>query len=101
VFREGERLRDTLFLLVVAPTPPTAGDQARLGLAVSKKALPRAVDRNRIRRVAREGFRHIQFARPVDVVVSARPAVRAADQAAVNSSFRELLDRASRRLAPR
>jgi len=33
---------------------------ARLGLAVSKKHLPRAVDRNRIKRLIRESFRQHQ-----------------------------------------
>ena len=33
---------------------------ARLGLVVAKKLCPRAVDRNRIRRLAREQFRLMQ-----------------------------------------
>lgn len=36
---------------------PNAVGFARLALVVSKKLAPRAVDRNRIRRVAREAFR--------------------------------------------
>lgn len=35
-----------------------AGSTARLGLAITKKKLKRAVDRNRIKRLIRESFRH-------------------------------------------
>jgi len=45
----------------------------RLGMAVSKKACPKAVGRNRIKRVVRESFRAHQAARPaapaLDIVV--------------------------------
>jgi len=35
----------------------SAGEPSRLGLAIAKKRVKRAVDRNRIKRVARESFR--------------------------------------------
>ncbi|MGE5153857.1 MAG: ribonuclease P protein component [Bdellovibrio bacteriovorus] len=42
----------------------------RLGLAISKRCARRAVDRNRIKRIARESFRHrLRSLPPVDVVV--------------------------------
>lgn len=41
----------------------------RLGLAISRKAAPRAIDRNRIKRIIREEFRHNQARLPaVDLV---------------------------------
>lgn len=43
---------------------------ARLGLAITKKKLKKAVDRNRIKRITREAFRHHCPALiPIDVVL--------------------------------
>src|SRR5699024_1996593 len=48
------RVRGTFFLLRYGPSE---GPTARLGLAVSRKVSPRAVERNRIKRQIRESFR--------------------------------------------
>ena len=46
---------------------------ARLGLAISKRCSKRAVDRNRIKRLAREAFRRVRTDLPhVDILVMAR-----------------------------
>lgn len=46
---------------------------ARLGLAISKRCSKRAVDRNRIKRLAREAFRRARPELPhVDILVMAR-----------------------------
>lgn len=39
---------------------PNGLDHPRLGLAISRKVSPRAVQRNRIKRLIRECFRHLQ-----------------------------------------
>jgi ribonuclease P protein component len=57
-------------LLVLAK--PTDGLPSRLGLVVAKKNIPTAVQRNRIKRAARETFRKRQFQTPLDVVFLAR-----------------------------
>ena len=47
---------------------------ARLGLAVSRKRVPKAVCRNRIKRVVRDSFRHHRRELGgLDIVVIARP----------------------------
>lgn len=54
VFSENERARtDTLLVMV----RPNALGHARLGMIIAKRLLPRAVDRNRIKRCVRETFR--------------------------------------------
>ncbi|MEM1189095.1 MAG: ribonuclease P protein component [Pseudomonadota bacterium] len=49
--------------------------QHRLGLAVAKKHIPSAVQRNRFKRLARERFRRLERRNPaLDIVVLSRPA---------------------------
>ena len=59
---------------------------ARLGLAVAKKQLKRAVSRNRFKRLTRESFRlHLDIIKDLDIVVVARAG-------AENKTNRELLE---------
>lgn len=67
VFGQGQRNRSRYFTLVVAP----GTERARLGLAVGRRASARAVVRNRIKRIARDVFRHAELP-AVDIVVVAR-----------------------------
>lgn len=71
VFGGARRLgRRNLTVLVRANTVGFA----RLGLAVSRKSARRAVDRNRIKRIARESFRQAHATLPaVDIVLITRP----------------------------
>lgn len=71
VFQQGRKLRSTSLMAVVAANEV---GQPRLGLAIARKALPDAVDRNRVKRVARESFRAMQETLPsCDVVLLANP----------------------------
>ncbi|QKT03624.1 ribonuclease P protein component [Ectothiorhodospiraceae bacterium 2226] len=81
------RSRDGLTVLA----RPNGLDRARLGLAVSKRQLKHAVARNRIKRLARESFRHHQ-AELVgwDVVVSARASAEQADNSLLRAAFARL-----------
>ena len=56
----------------------------RLGLAISKKAVKRAVDRNRIKRIVRESFRLNSANLPgVDIIVMCRPFILDLDNSGV------------------
>ena len=91
VFEHGRRHGDPLFALHWKPGP----HPARLGLAVSRKVDPRAVGRNRIKRVLRETTRQL---RPSlaggDYVVVARAAARGATNAQLAEAWLKLLRRA-------
>ncbi|MCU0711044.1 MAG: ribonuclease P protein component [Pirellula sp.] len=77
---------------------PKNGDQARLGLSVSKR-VGNAPTRNRWKRLIREVFRkHRTSLPPVDII--ARPKKGAvADHEAIAKSFPYLVSRAMRKLA--
>ena len=70
MFAVSERSSDAFFtVLATAGTP----NRARLGLAISKKQVRRAVDRNRLKRLVRETFRRRELIGK-DFVVMARAA---------------------------
>lgn len=72
VFASPQRHADRFFTVLARPNKVGC---ARLGLAISKKAARRAIDRNRLKRLVRESFRHHRADLPaVDIVVMARPA---------------------------
>ena len=64
VFRTGRRIDGRFLQLVAIPAAHTPG---RVGYVISRKSMPRAVDRNRLRRLLRETVR------------AARPAIAAYD----------------------
>jgi len=74
------------------------GDDAalRLGLVTSKRALPRAVDRSRARRLLREAFRlnRERLHAACDVVLIARTLIRSATCAEVQDDLMKLCRRA-------
>jgi len=69
------------------------GPTARLGLAISKKHARRSVDRNRIKRVAREAFRvRRQSLPPVDIIVLSRAGIAGAEPAELRAELDRLLE---------
>ena len=72
------------------PLPCSSG-RARLGLAIAKRVARRAVDRNRIRRIARETFRRRRHSMPpVDFVVLAKPPAAEADSRTLKLALEQL-----------
>jgi len=79
VFSRAERSSDRYFTVLMRTSD---SGEARLGLAIAKKQVRRAVDRNRIKRILRESFRHHQQElASVDYVVMARRDTAAASNA--------------------
>lgn len=59
---------------------------ARLGLAISKKMLAKAHDRNRIKRLLREGFRHAPLP-ALDLVFLARTGIAKQPNSKISTSL--------------
>jgi ribonuclease P protein component len=90
VFDAGRRVAAPALVLhwIQAPAP-------RLGIAVSRKVDPRAVGRNRIKRVLRDAFRTRRAQlQPADYIVVARAAAATLDNAALRDAFLQALQRA-------
>ncbi|KUE78201.1 ribonuclease P protein component [Aeromonas schubertii] len=95
VFAEPVRAASPQLTLLAVPN---SLDHPRLGLAVPKKALKRAVWRNRVKRVVRESFRLKQHQLPaIDIVVIAKGGVREMD----NEELFKLLEKLWRTLSRR
>lgn len=76
VYRGGARAGDAIFGISALPN---ATGQARLGMSISKKTVGNSVQRNRVRRLIREFFRHrAAELPPLDFVVTSRPGARSA-----------------------
>ena len=70
VFSKSVKVSNALFLILIHKT---SNNHSRLGLVISKKVDKRAVQRNRIKRIIRESFRHTVFEETCDFVILARP----------------------------
>ncbi|MBL0142177.1 MAG: ribonuclease P protein component [Betaproteobacteria bacterium] len=91
--RNPRKLRGSMMILHV--TSGNAG-KSRLGLAVPKRIARRSVDRNRMKRLAREMFRrHDVKALGLDLVLAPREPFSRASEAAWLVDAGQLLDRAA------
>ena len=73
-------------------TSETGG--ARMGLAISRRVSKSAVRRNRIKRIARDSFRHHRALFPaLDILVIARSSANLQDNPALHAEFASLWQR--------
>jgi len=83
------QIRDSLFIL--RANPGVDHHVARLGLAVPRRTVPKAWQRNRLKRLIRESFRHHKAAlHGLDVVVLVTPRALAADSAVRRTTLERL-----------
>ena len=95
MLRSGLRISSRNF---VARALRNAVETPRLGLIAGKKAAPRAVDRNRAKRLSREVFRAAASAfGPFDVTIQLRSDLRGQNNESVRTELRGLLDSLGRR----
>ena len=85
VFKQNKSLRDRYWLILYRPN---GLEVSRLGMAVAKKNVKQAVQRNRIKRIIRESFRKKkEDIAGVDVVVLARQGVCKESNRALNTAI--------------
>lgn len=84
VFAEPARSSDRFFTVLGRAN---GRPSARLGLTVSRRAAKRAVDRNKLKRLARESFRQQRALPPWDFVVLARAGADRAERKALRASL--------------
>ncbi|HET7728576.1 MAG TPA: ribonuclease P protein component [Usitatibacter sp.] len=91
ILRSPRKIRGALATLHAAPGRPGA---SRFGLALTRRLVPNSVDRNRVKRLAREAFRrHPVKAAGLDCVLSLRGRIDGVADAALAAEFAILLDR--------
>jgi ribonuclease P protein component len=91
VFAAKRRQHSTLFLLHIAPG---AHDCARLGLAIAKRVVALASQRNRLKRHAREAFRSVRDTLPpLDLVLVAKAPAQAQPGRALRADLDALFAR--------
>ena len=89
VFAQAERFGNRNWTMIVRPNNE---DYPRLGLAIAKKQLQRAVWRNRVKRIAREAFRsHKKELSGYYIVVLGRKGMQDLDNETLYSSFLHLV----------
>lgn len=92
VFKKNRRYSDIYWTILARRD--AQGSNAKLGLAIAKKRARRAVDRNRIKRIAREAFRCRRAALlGYHLVVMNRDQAAHADADQLRRSLEKLLDK--------
>lgn len=89
VFDNNEwKVSNQYFLMLVKSNPD---NHPRIGLIIAKKNVKLAVQRNRMKRVIRDSFRHQQHQLPaVDIVIMVRKGIDSLDNQEVHSMLNKL-----------
>lgn len=96
VFQHYQRLSESSFAAAIRPNNL---DHARLGLSIAKRHIKRSVDRNRLKRVIRETFRHRQAnLASLDIVVMVKYPIADLTKAEVNACIQRLLQKVEQQL---
>lgn len=94
VFKENSKIRDRYWILLYRENGTFC---ARLGMAIAKKHIRRAVQRNAIKRQVREAFRQRKQALAgLDIVVLVSPAMSALEREARARSLDRLMEKVHR-----
>jgi ribonuclease P protein component len=85
VFQNNFRQADGNITILIGKQP---GSAPRLGFAIAKKQIPKAVQRNRLKRFFRESFRKNHFRLPSrDMVIMVRRPILNIDKKSLNASL--------------
>jgi ribonuclease P protein component len=83
---------------MVLNVAPARGTASRLGIALTRRLVPLATERNRFRRLVRDVFRrHEVKNRGLDCVVALRKPFARADTAPLRAELRQLFDQLTTR----
>jgi ribonuclease P protein component len=85
VFRSAKKIADSNFLFLYKDNNINS---ARLGMAISKKRIHSAVQRNKIKRMIRESFRHnIDSLGGLDIVILAQKSIKTKENEVLKRSL--------------
>ena len=90
VFKQAKKIATSDFMILYREN--TIG-HARLGLAISKKVINKAHDRNRFKRLLRETFRQRIHLPAVDIIVLARSGVNKTDHSILAANLGNAWDK--------
>jgi ribonuclease P protein component len=93
VFKKPIRFGSSHFTILITPSnlPDDSTKSNRLGLAIAKKRVKLAVQRNRIKRIIRESFRLNQHELPaIDMVVMVKSGIDKLDNKEINQQLSKI-----------
>ncbi len=93
VFKKPIRFGSSHFTILITPSnlPTDSCKNNRLGLAIAKKRVKLAVQRNRIKRITRESFRLNQHNLPaIDMVVMVKSGIDQLDNKEINQQLAKI-----------